>query len=204
MRQHGFSLIELLMVVAIIAVLAALLMPVLQSAKTAAKDTKSLAQLSQIGRCIHIYSSDYDDHFPFVSNYFDTTSVRLGLAPANAFGRWSSISTIKEVLQPYRVENSLWVSSSDPGELPDPNPLPIQHRMSFQYLISNPCSGSLSELAQPSASSFIRERGPFRRGKAYSYRVDGSTKLLSWSESGEEAERFRETYLCHEQSLRYW
>lgn len=158
-------------------------------------------QQALCGKAIHLYSVDYDDCFPFASSYFDTISVRLGIMPPDAFGRWSSIPTIKDLLAVYRMPGSVWVSQSDPGELKEPNPLPEEHRMSYQYLLSNPCTGALSSIEEPNRSSFIRERGPFRRGQALNFRVDGSTKILNWQESGDEAERFRGTYSCHEQSL---
>jgi len=61
--RRAFTLIELLVVIAIIAILAAILFPVFSQAKEAAKQTKALAQMKQIGTSLMIYAGDYDDNF---------------------------------------------------------------------------------------------------------------------------------------------
>ncbi|QYK53211.1 MAG: prepilin-type N-terminal cleavage/methylation domain-containing protein [Fimbriimonadaceae bacterium] len=62
--KKAFTLIELLVVIAIIAILAAILFPVFAQAKVAAKKTKSLAELKQVGTATAIYLGDYDDLYP--------------------------------------------------------------------------------------------------------------------------------------------
>lgn len=61
-------MIELLVVIAIIAILAAILFPVFAQAKLAAKKTADLSNLKQITTGIAMYTSDYDDLYPF-SNF---------------------------------------------------------------------------------------------------------------------------------------
>lgn len=60
--RRAFTLIELLVVIAIIAILAAILFPVFSQAKEAAKKTKALAQMKQLGTSLFIYSADSDDY----------------------------------------------------------------------------------------------------------------------------------------------
>ncbi len=69
-RRHGFTLIELLVVIAIIAILAAILFPVFAQAKEAAKKTKGLAQMKQIGTATQLYLSDSDDTYPVVNRTY--------------------------------------------------------------------------------------------------------------------------------------
>ncbi len=63
-RQWGFSLIELLVVVAVIAILAALLLPVLGQAKDKAKRAACMSNLRQIGVAFALYLSEQQDRFP--------------------------------------------------------------------------------------------------------------------------------------------
>src|SRR5271170_4462111 len=63
-QVKAFTLIELLVVIAIIAVLAAILFPVFAAAKGSAKRTSALSNVEQIGKAVHLYLGDYDDHLP--------------------------------------------------------------------------------------------------------------------------------------------
>jgi prepilin-type N-terminal cleavage/methylation domain-containing protein/prepilin-type processing-associated H-X9-DG protein len=58
---RGFTIVELLVVVAILAILASILFPVFALARTAAKKTASLSNLRQIGLAWSMYNADYDD-----------------------------------------------------------------------------------------------------------------------------------------------
>src|SRR6266700_172645 len=56
--QRGFTLIEVLVVIAIIVMLAAILIPSLNSALESAKATKDLSNLRQIGAATQMYMND--------------------------------------------------------------------------------------------------------------------------------------------------
>lgn len=64
--RKAFTLIELLVVIAIIAILAAILFPVFAQAKLAAKKTKSLSNVKNIGTATQIYYADNDDYTPSI------------------------------------------------------------------------------------------------------------------------------------------
>lgn len=67
MRLKGFTLIEMLIVIAIIALLAGMLLPVYSAARNRAHQTVCLANLKQIGMAIEMYCSDNDGRMPMQS-----------------------------------------------------------------------------------------------------------------------------------------
>jgi prepilin-type N-terminal cleavage/methylation domain-containing protein len=63
-KGGGFSLVELLVVVAVIAILAALLLPALGRGKAEARRTQCLSQLQQWGAGLQLYVLDNEEEIP--------------------------------------------------------------------------------------------------------------------------------------------
>jgi prepilin-type N-terminal cleavage/methylation domain-containing protein/prepilin-type processing-associated H-X9-DG protein len=62
--RWGFTLTELLVVVAVIAALAALLLPALSRSRESARSLRCLSQLRQLGLAVRFYAEDNGDEFP--------------------------------------------------------------------------------------------------------------------------------------------
>jgi prepilin-type N-terminal cleavage/methylation domain-containing protein/prepilin-type processing-associated H-X9-DG protein len=62
--RRGFTLIEMLVVIAILVVLAAILLPVLIGAREVARQTHCASNLQQIGRALESYVDDHDGCYP--------------------------------------------------------------------------------------------------------------------------------------------
>lgn len=100
-RPNGFTLVELLTVIAIIAVLATLLAATLASAKRKARQTACISNLRQIGLAVNMYWDDHGKrppHFAFVtaSGYLAATNVLR--CPDDRVGDWGGKVESAEIL----------------------------------------------------------------------------------------------------------
>ena len=64
-RALGFTLVELLVVMAVIVILAGLLLPALGSAKQKAKAISCLNNEKQLALACQVYADDSNDRFPY-------------------------------------------------------------------------------------------------------------------------------------------
>ncbi|NLO73651.1 MAG: type II secretion system protein [candidate division WS1 bacterium] len=111
----GFTLIELLVVIAIIAVLAALLFPVFSAARGKAYSTQCLSNLRQIGLAIELYTSDYDERYPYGVDSADRNCPEIW----ELFPEWQalipSMAYYHRILDPYVKNSEVWHCPSDSG-----------------------------------------------------------------------------------------
>ena len=87
-RKKGFTLIELMIVIAIIAILAAVLVPNFMRAREASRLTACKSNLKNISTSVETYSNDYDGLYPGNTQFND---VSIG----------SSIGSLRTLAQTY-------------------------------------------------------------------------------------------------------
>jgi prepilin-type N-terminal cleavage/methylation domain-containing protein len=64
-RERGFTLMELLVVLAIIALLAALLLPTLARAQEHARRANCISNLKQVSLALKLYAQEHEDRYPW-------------------------------------------------------------------------------------------------------------------------------------------
>ena len=89
--ENGFSLIELLAVMAMIALLTSLLLSAVSKAKEAARATACLSNLRQIGLALQLYTQDNGNRLPVMRDQAPLTNNPSA-------GMWPGMET---VLKPY-------------------------------------------------------------------------------------------------------
>jgi prepilin-type N-terminal cleavage/methylation domain-containing protein/prepilin-type processing-associated H-X9-DG protein len=86
-RNHGFTLVELLVVIAVIAVLASILLPTLSKAKARAQGTYCLNNTRQLFQAWANYSDDHNEQLP--CNFGVTVGIRPWLKSQMKFN-WAN------------------------------------------------------------------------------------------------------------------
>lgn len=84
--RRGFTLVELLVVMAIIAILAGLLLPSLAGATERARSTVCLSNLRQVGVSLRLYLDENQDRFPIMQNRIRHGTNAPGTAIAEVLG----------------------------------------------------------------------------------------------------------------------
>jgi prepilin-type processing-associated H-X9-DG protein/prepilin-type N-terminal cleavage/methylation domain-containing protein len=116
-RAGGFTLVELLVVLAVITLLAALLFPVLVQAREGGRRASCLSNLRQIGQAQLLYVQDWDERFPAWRQEVTTElpTIRpqpIPLEPSSVWVYWI------ELLQPYLCNTDVFIdrSACDPTD----------------------------------------------------------------------------------------
>ena len=81
--RHGFTLIEVLVVIAIIAILAGFLFPIFAQAREAARRTSCSSNLKQVAMAVAQYTADYDELLPIDASNCSPTGTPVACSTRN-------------------------------------------------------------------------------------------------------------------------
>ena len=93
-RSKGFTLVELLVVVAIIALLVSILLPTLNRARELAKRAICQSQLNGVGKAIMIYYADSKDTFPCIATNTNGTLTFDATCSTFSPGPYAPVTTL--------------------------------------------------------------------------------------------------------------
>ena len=88
MRRRGFTLVELLNVIAIVAVLTAIFFPALIAARKVVYRYGAVLSMRNLGNAVDIYLADYDDTYPLASSW-DGYVYRTWYGEFEEDGKWN-------------------------------------------------------------------------------------------------------------------
>lgn len=112
---QGFTLVELLTVIAIVALLAALLFPVFLTAQGKAREISCVSNLHQIGAAVSMYAQDYDGLYPYGVDPADKFTPQIWNAFPDFQSQIPTLPYVHSILQPYIRSSELFHCPTDFG-----------------------------------------------------------------------------------------
>jgi prepilin-type N-terminal cleavage/methylation domain-containing protein len=179
----AFTLIELLVVIAIIAILAALLLPALAQAREKARRTSCINNLSQMGKALESYTSDYSGYFPSWAGWGGPTFGTNIAASSSTTANNVWCSTDAGLVHDPAVNQTISTGGFD-GRASTTNPPPHEYgtasmpNQRFRCIYSGSTRGSQSANGLPyvptTGADYVRPNGQFNMApNGLGYLVDG-------------------------------
>jgi prepilin-type N-terminal cleavage/methylation domain-containing protein/prepilin-type processing-associated H-X9-DG protein len=165
--RHGFTLVELLVVIGIMAILMALLLPAVQKAREAANRIVCGSQLRQLGIALHHYHLDHDRFPPGITS----TSDDLANGDATGFTHLLPYLEQDNVYKLYHFE-APWYHPS--------NYTPVGIPIKILFCPSNRRTGSLD--LSPFAAQFSCALPPTAAGADYAFCKGANAALIERSD----------------------
>lgn len=110
----GFTLVEILVVVAILAILAGIVLPVAHQVLARGKETSCLSNLRQLGFATRLYSDENSGYLPPFTNDLDLLLVHDASYVVGDPDNARDPLALKAALAPYVKDPNIWYCPLDP------------------------------------------------------------------------------------------
>lgn len=114
-RAAGFTLVEMLVVIAILSLLAGILFPILATARGKAREIACLSNVRHAGLAISMYAQDYDGYYPVAVDPADRDTPQIWNSRPDFKAQIPSLPWLHEVLQPYIKSRDMFHCPADSG-----------------------------------------------------------------------------------------
>ncbi|CAN5669600.1 hypothetical protein BH11ARM2_BH11ARM2_00730 [soil metagenome] len=130
MQRRGFTLVEILVVVAIIAVLAGILFPVMIAVRRRAEHTTCAENLHQLGLAVTMYANDHDGWVPpATTNAF----VCFSAPPSPQSEIDASPGVLRQAMESYVKSETVWFCPANPQARQNAMWLGQRHRLTSYW-----------------------------------------------------------------------
>jgi len=156
MKNRGYTLVELLVVVAIVAILAAMIMPVLLEAKEAAKMKRCVSNLRQLGRVVQEYMDDNNGYglplSPTTGAYTYDNPWVLYVVPLQPYLNQDIIPPRSPWVSGKVQPNKIWICQGDIVHGPTRNDRPCWWHWGSSYLYPGPTAYLSASVSSPNVT----------------------------------------------------
>ena len=116
-KVAGFSLVELMVVVAILSLLTALLLPAIATAQGKAREVTCNSNLRQVGMAVSLYLQDNDGAYPYAVDAVDAQSPSYWSSYPAFQADIPKLPQVHDVLLPYAKSRLVYRCAGDTGFL---------------------------------------------------------------------------------------
>jgi prepilin-type N-terminal cleavage/methylation domain-containing protein/prepilin-type processing-associated H-X9-DG protein len=185
--RSGFTLVEMLVVLAVLGILSAVLVPVFAQARAKSRQSVCISNLKQLGAAVTMYAADYDDRLPYAEDMSDKLAVFKGTQAAPP--SWPNLADIRTVLMPYKAAIELYRCPQDHvttevSAVLGGKPSWYEYcGSSYYYEQDIALEGqTLSGFARPSESMLFFDYQAFHSGMVSASFADGHAKAHSYAD----------------------
>ena len=136
--KNGFTLIELIVLIAIIALLVGLLMPALGKARTTARRIQCMTKMVSIGYAMTMYTAEHDEYFPPSVHSFSiadpVAAWDVQLAPYMGFTQLAENPLSVNIYsspQLVQLRSTFYRCPEDERDTPEPAFAPLDSHLSY-------------------------------------------------------------------------